>query len=45
MLYSTESECLSNKFHKPNIGFGSALGENLIYKKENSWNMVIAFQA
>lgn len=45
MSHSIESEHLSNKFHKPNIEFGSASGGNLIYKKENSWNMVIAFQA
>lgn len=33
MLYSIESKCLSNKFHKPNVELGSAFGENLIYKK------------
>lgn len=43
MLYSIESKCLSDKFHKPSIEFGSAFGQNLIYKKENSWNTVIAF--
>lgn len=45
MLYSIESKCLSNKFHKPSIELGSTFGEDLIYKKEASWNAVRAFQA
>lgn len=45
MLYSIESKCLSNKFRKPNVEFGNAFGKSLIYKQENSWNTVIAFQA
>lgn len=43
MFYFIERECLSNKFYKFNIGFGSVFGENLIYKKENFWNTVIVF--
>lgn len=45
MLVSVENECLSNTFHKPNTEFGSSFGEDLIYKEENSWNMVMAFAA
>lgn len=45
MSYPIESKRLTNKFRQPNVEFGSAFGQSLIYKQENSWNMVIAFQA
>lgn len=45
MLYPIESKRLTNNFRKPNVEFGSTFGQSLIYKQENSWSMVIAFQA